>query len=62
MNDDIYNYVFTAMVESDQILVINGVKYVYDKESDSFRFLDKSLKSKCDKYNSTNIFKRLLGR
>ena len=61
MNDDIYNYVFTAMAESDQTLVLNGYEYIVNEEG-FFEFKDKSNKSPCSKYDNPNFFKRLIGR
>jgi hypothetical protein len=61
MNDDIYNYVFTAMAESNQTLVLNGYEYIVNEEG-FFEFKDKSNKSPCSKYDNPNFFKRLIGR
>ena len=61
INDDIYNYVFKAMVESDQTLVLNGYEYVMNEEG-FFEFKDKTNKAPCSKYNSVNFFERLFFR
>lgn len=61
INDDIYNYVFEAMAESDQTLVINGYEYVMNDDG-LFEFKDKSNKSPCSKYDSVNFLERIFSR
>ncbi len=60
INDDIYNYVFTAMAESDQTLMLNGYEYVVNDKG-FFEFKDKSIKTPCSKYDSPNILQRWFG-
>jgi hypothetical protein len=57
-NDDIYNYVFTAMAESRQTLVLNGVEYILNENGD-FIFKDSSIKSPCQKYNREHWWSNL---
>ena len=49
-DDDIYNYVFIAMAESGQTLVLNNVEYILNEDG-MFEFKDKKLKSHCEKYD-----------
>ncbi|MBN2745844.1 MAG: hypothetical protein JXR34_03885 [Bacteroidales bacterium] len=61
MEDDIYNYVFTAMAESDQILVLKGYEYVLNDDG-LFELKDKSIKTPCAKYNQKEWWKKIFRR
>lgn len=58
LNDDIYNYVFIAMAESHQTLVLNGYEYILNEDG-LFEFKDKSLKSPCAKYDNLNWWQQI---
>jgi len=62
LNDDFYNYVFMSLKESHRNLIINGVEYYLDENS-NYNFVDKDLrkKDKCSKYEKEGFFGKLFG-
>lgn len=59
LNDDIYNYVFIAIAESRQTLVLNGFEYILNEEG-LFELKDKTLKSACAKYENQKWFSNFI--
>jgi len=60
LNDDIYNYVFAAIVESNQTLMLGGTEYSLNKDG-LFEFKDKSKnKTNCEKNNSKGLLNNIL--
>lgn len=59
LNDDIYNYVFVAMAESGQTLVLNGYEYILNEDG-LFELKDKTLKPACWKYNHEKWWQKII--